>query len=310
MLLFLTVITLGSIILIVRRTSVWASKSYASQKSSVTSSKYTSDEVIKVYLRGAVKNPGPYTIEKGRRVFDLLRVGGGITEDAQVADLNLAAPLEDRTIVEVHFKEGFEFNSLEEQPILSEFTLKEIYAIDPQEGKKLSKAKTTPISKGEKININTAERDELQKLPQIGPTTAGNVIKFREQNGLFGKIEDIMKVKGIGEKTFQKIKDYLTVGVVDASELESPSSTDATYESVPATGTTTITASEPGKIDINTATVDQLSSLHRIGNAIAQRIMKYREENGPFKEIEDIMKVRGIGKKTFERIKHLITVEE
>ena len=120
-------ITVGSLVLVVKRTSVWTSKSYASQKPPVTSSKPTSGEVIEVYLKGAVKNPGSYTMEKGRRVFDLLRVGGGITEDAKITDLNLAALLEDRTIVEVPFREGFKFNSLKEQPALSGFTLKEIF---------------------------------------------------------------------------------------------------------------------------------------------------------------------------------------
>lgn len=62
-----------------------------------------------------------------------------------------------------------------------------------------------------KININTASADELMTLPGIGPSTAEKIISYREQNGEFKKIEDIMNVSGIGEGKFNKMKDYITV---------------------------------------------------------------------------------------------------
>ena len=64
----------------------------------------------------------------------------------------------------------------------------------------------------QKININTASVDELQKLPRIGDSVAQRIVDFRKKNGPFQKIEEIMKVKGIGEKTFEQIKDKITVG--------------------------------------------------------------------------------------------------
>ncbi|MBD3414515.1 MAG: hypothetical protein GF421_08810 [Candidatus Aminicenantes bacterium] len=64
----------------------------------------------------------------------------------------------------------------------------------------------------DKININTASHAELQKLPRIGEVVAQRIIDFREANGKFKKIEEIMKVRGIGEKTFENIKDRITVG--------------------------------------------------------------------------------------------------
>ena len=67
-------------------------------------------------------------------------------------------------------------------------------------------------------------------------------------------------------------------------------------------------AAEADKIDINTATVDQLKQLDRIGDAVAQRIIDYREANGPFATIEDLMKVKGIGQKVFDLNKDRITV--
>jgi len=64
---------------------------------------------------------------------------------------------------------------------------------------------------GVKINLNTAPLDELQKLPGVGSSIAQRIIDFRKSNGPFKKIEDLMKVRGIGEKTFLKFKDMLTV---------------------------------------------------------------------------------------------------
>jgi competence protein ComEA len=64
---------------------------------------------------------------------------------------------------------------------------------------------------GEKININTATLEELQKLPRVGPKIAQRIIDYRKQNGNFKKAEDLMKVRGIGEKVFNQMKDMLTI---------------------------------------------------------------------------------------------------
>lgn len=70
----------------------------------------------------------------------------------------------------------------------------------------------------EKVNINTASSLELQKLPQIGPQIAQRIIDYRKENGSFKRIEDLIKVKGIGEKTFDRLKDLITVGSEAASK--------------------------------------------------------------------------------------------
>lgn len=65
---------------------------------------------------------------------------------------------------------------------------------------------------GSKININTATLSQLQELPRIGPKVAQRILDFRQQHGPFQRIEDLMKVEGIGEKTFQNLKPLITVG--------------------------------------------------------------------------------------------------
>jgi comEA protein len=70
----------------------------------------------------------------------------------------------------------------------------------------------------QKININTASLEELQKLPRIGPQVAQRIIDYRKENGNFKKIEELLKVRGIGEKTFNQLKDLITVGAENANK--------------------------------------------------------------------------------------------
>ncbi len=73
----------------------------------------------------------------------------------------------------------------------------------------------SPAPKG-RVNINTASASELEILPRIGPKVAQRIVDFRTKNGNFKKVEDIMKVQGIGEKVFDQIKDLITVGAESA----------------------------------------------------------------------------------------------
>ncbi|SHF13901.1 competence protein ComEA [Thermoanaerobacter uzonensis DSM 18761] len=137
---------------------------------------------IKVYVTGLVKNPGVYTMKEGERIIDAINKAGGPLEEADLTNINLAQKVKDEQMIRV-----------------------------PKKGETNNISPTSAIQKNEKININTATKEELQTLPGIGPVTAERIIEFRESKGSFKKIEDIMNVPRIGPKMFEQIKDKITV---------------------------------------------------------------------------------------------------
>lgn len=143
------------------------------------------------------------------------------------------------------------------------------------------------------ININTADTDSLMMLPGIGEAYAQRIIDYRQEVGLFRSIEDIMEVKGIGESRYEEIKNYITVGDVVPTEAVSEE-----------------TQALPDPVNVNTADEKTLMTLPGIGETYAQRIIAYREENGNFTSIEEIMEVEGIGQGRFDKLKDYITVED
>lgn len=145
---------------------------------------------ILVHVDGAVLRPGIYSLSAGSRVTDALQAAGGALPSADTSRVNLAGPLQDGALV--------------------------LVATQPPAG---SPAETLPpanersqaIDLAGLININTATLDELDQLPGIGPVTAGKIIQYREANGYFPNIEDILNVPGIGDKTFEDIRSLITV---------------------------------------------------------------------------------------------------
>ena len=143
------------------------------------------------------------------------------------------------------------------------------------------------------ININTADLDTLMMLPEIGEIFGQRIIDYRQEFGLFHSIEDIMEVRGIGANRFEAIRNYITVGDVAPTEAVSEE-----------------TQPLPDPVNINTADEKTLMTLPGIGKTSAQRIIAYREENGYFTSIEELMEVEGIGQSRFDKLKDYITVED
>ena len=147
--------------------------------------------MIVVDVSGAVMNPSVVELSEGSRVYEAIEKAGGLSKDADTKMLNQAEMLIDG---------------------------QKVYIPTAQEMEEASKGGSSPIpsfqsdaGRPEKININTASAELLQQLSGVGPSTAEKIINYRNENGKFTRIEDIKNVSGIGEKTFEKFKDKITV---------------------------------------------------------------------------------------------------
>ena len=149
-------------------------------------------ETIVVDVSGAVVNPGVYELTDGARVSDAIEAAGGLSGDADVSILNRASKVSDGMKVTVP-TQGEQVSS----------------AGDGDTGTAASSQSAAQASG--LVNINTATADELQALSGVGPSTAQAIVDDREKNGLFASAEDLMRVSGIGEKKFAKIKDSICV---------------------------------------------------------------------------------------------------
>ncbi len=162
---------------------------------------YTSaDQKLAVYVCGAVESAGVYELPEGSRIVDAVDAAGGFAESADRSYVNLAARVTDGMRLQIPTMEEASNNN----------PAKEIESFDS-----VSVAATTQVTGGVisdgLININTATKEELKILSGIGDSTADKIIRYREDNGGFKQIEDIMKVSGIKEKLFSKIRDKITV---------------------------------------------------------------------------------------------------
>lgn len=142
-------------------------------------------EKIMVDVSGAVKEPKVVELPADSRVTDAIEAAGGLTDDADTVQLNQAAFLSDGEKIYVP-RMG---EDMESSPIAASDS--EIYS--------------------DKVNINTATSEELQSLDGIGPVTAEKILKYRNDVGYFSSIDDIKNVSGIGDKTFENLKEYIKV---------------------------------------------------------------------------------------------------
>ena len=157
----------------------------------------TENTVIYVDVTGAVKAPGVYTLPAGSRVFEAIALAGGAREDASLENLNQAGLLQDGQQIRVYTEE--EAAQMEQQGSLPSLPGAETAA-----GQKESQ-------EASKVNINTAGKEELMTLTGIGETRAEAILAYRQETGGFQAPEDLMQVEGIKEKTFEKLKDQITV---------------------------------------------------------------------------------------------------
>ena len=155
---------------------------------------------IIVHISGAVRNEGIVELKEKARIADAIEMAGGITEDAYMKDVNLATILEDGMKIYIPTKEEVEKQGENINDSVSKDTNLDIY----NNGSNTSK-------KNNKVNINTASKEELDTLPGIGESTANKIINYRKENGKFKTIEEIKEVSGIGDSKFEDIKDLIEI---------------------------------------------------------------------------------------------------
>ena len=153
---------------------------------------------VRVYVNGQVAAPAVYKLSPGSLVEDAITAAGGWTAQANTDVVNLAQALTDGMQIYVP--------SLEETAAAPQAVL-----TIPTPVVRTSGGIDVTNSAG-LVNINTAEAAELDALPGIGPSTAQKILDFRDENGLFNTVEEIMNVSGIGEAKFGQIKELITVG--------------------------------------------------------------------------------------------------
>ncbi len=157
---------------------------------------------VVVHVDGAVEAPGVYAIAVGQpRINDAVAAAGGLRQDADTSSINLAAPLEDG--VKVHIPcEGDESGTPDDADGSGDATA---------DSQTTGGASSGGLVNGGLVNINTADATALQTLSGVGEATAQAIIEDREQQGPFASPEDIMRVSGIGEKKYAKIRDHICV---------------------------------------------------------------------------------------------------
>ena len=171
-----------------------SSSSYMNEKSNKSneiSQAETEDQLVTVDVKGAVKKPGVYQLQSNSRVHDALEKAGGLTDEADLKSVNQAQKLSDEAVVYVA-KVGEN-------------------AVDVTTSAPASATSGTGQAKSALVNLNTATEADFQTISGIGQKRAQDIIAYREANGRFKSVDDLKNVSGIGAKTLEKLKEYVTV---------------------------------------------------------------------------------------------------
>lgn len=176
--------------------------------SEAVSDKEMQQTMIYVDVCGAVANPGVFQLAAGSRVFQAIEAAGGYLPEAALTCVNRAGVLTDGQQLYILTQEEMERQGLDP----AEMAGASDGQMNGSAGTGQNTGMTAQVQQDNRININTADEAQLTTLTGIGATRAQAIIAYREENGPFAAIEDIMNVQGIKEGTFAKIKDEIVVG--------------------------------------------------------------------------------------------------
>lgn len=171
------------------------------------------DQLIKysIDIKGAVKVPGVYLVDKNLTVNDVINIAGGLTKEADTSVINLAKKITDEMVIIIYTKEEVKNSNVVDTVI--KVVEKECVCPNIENDGCLNTEIEDSITNKENdglVNINTATKEELLTIKGIGESKADNILKYRKENGNFKNIEDIKNVDGIGETLYEQIKIYLT----------------------------------------------------------------------------------------------------
>lgn len=176
--------------------------------SEAVSDKEMQQAMIYVDVCGAVANPGVFQLAAGSRVFQAIEAAGGYLPEAALTCVNRAGVLTDGQQLYILTQEEMERQGLDP----AEMSGASDGQMNGSAGTGQNTGMNAQVQQDNRININTADEAQLTTLTGIGATRAQAIIAYREENGPFAAIEDIMNVQGIKEGTFAKIKDEIVVG--------------------------------------------------------------------------------------------------
>ncbi|MEG0250142.1 MAG: helix-hairpin-helix domain-containing protein [Peptostreptococcus sp.] len=163
---------------------------------------------ITIYITGAVANPGVISLDSNMRLDDALKKVGGTTKDADINRINLAMNLEDSQHYIIPYIGQDDKGSREDD--LSAVSSNGIKSPNVTADNNTNNSSNSS-SKESKININSADENQLQTITGVGPSTAKKIIDYREKEGKFSSIDDIKNISGIGDKKFENMKEYIDI---------------------------------------------------------------------------------------------------
>lgn len=164
-------------------------------------------KTLVVHICGAVSAPGVYELPAGSRIIDAVEAGGGFLPEADEACCNLAEEIVDGCQIYIMTKS----ESCADGQTEKKAGIQTSPDSDMQMTDRNVRSNSAPALENGLVNLNTADVAALMTLPGIGESRAKAIISYREQHGAFAKIEDIMKISGIKQAAFSKIKDKITV---------------------------------------------------------------------------------------------------
>lgn len=153
------------------------------------------EEMIVIHIAGEVKKPGIIKIKEGARIADIIEAAGGLTQKANITNINLAYIIEDGQKITIPSKDEKE----------------ERENITTENGEGIINEERGTSAGKQIVNINKATKEQLCELQGIGESTADKIITYRKENGNFKQVEDIKNVPGIGDAKYENIKDKISV---------------------------------------------------------------------------------------------------